>query len=65
MQAILVLAFGAQGSRSHDAQALACPLIHDEDTVRGLPHVQGCVIALLMIRILPVDERGNGRALAQ
>jgi hypothetical protein len=32
MQAILVLDFGTQGSRSHDTRALARPLIHDEDS---------------------------------
>lgn len=65
MQAILVLAFGTQGARSHDAQALARPLIHDNDPVQRLSHIQGRMIALLMIRILPVDKRGNGCAFAQ
>ena len=65
MQAILVLPFGTQGARSHDAQALARPLIHDNDPVQGLSHIQGRMIALLMIRILAVDKRGNGCAFAQ
>ena len=65
MQAILVLPFGTQGARSHDAQALARPLVHDSDPVQGLSHIQGRMIALLMIRILAVDKRGNGCAFAQ
>lgn len=65
MQAILVLAFGTQGARSHDARALARPLVHDNNPVQRLSHIQGRMIALLMIRILTVDKRGNGRALAQ
>ena len=60
MQAILVLAFGTQGARSHDAQALAGPLVHDNDPVQRLPHIQGCVIG-----IPTVDECGNGCAFAQ
>ena len=65
MQAILVLAFGTHGARSHDTWALARPLIHDNNPIQRLPHIQGRVIALLMIRILTIDKRGNGRAFAQ